>query len=64
MWLNSSRVHQLLGFGESTEILRWLSQRRDQEAAPCQGHADLHDRLASEMDAFRALLDLLLSEKG
>src|SRR2546423_14424061 len=32
--LSSSRVHQLLGSEESREILRWLSQRRDQEAAP------------------------------
>ena len=34
--LSSSRVHQLLGSEESREVPRWLSQRRDQEAAPTQ----------------------------
>src|SRR3982751_2658728 len=51
--LSSSRVHQLLGSDESREIPRWLSQRRDQEAAPSQGRPDLQARLASEMDALR-----------
>ena len=51
--LSSSRVHQLLGSEESREIPRWLSQRRDQEAAPSQGHPDLQARLAGEMDALR-----------
>jgi AraC-like DNA-binding protein len=51
--LSSSRVHQLLGSEESREIPRWLSQRRDREAAPSQGHPDLQARLASEMDALR-----------
>jgi hypothetical protein len=48
--LSSSRVHQLLGSEESREIPRWLSQRRDQEAAPSKGQPDL---LAGEMDALR-----------
>src|SRR5437764_14334959 len=39
--LSSSRVHQLLGSEESRDIPRWLSQRRDREAAPSQGHSDL-----------------------
>jgi AraC-like DNA-binding protein len=39
--LSSSRVHQLLGSEESREIPRWLSQRREREAAPSQGHPDL-----------------------
>src|SRR4051794_41431794 len=34
--LSSSRVHQLLGSEESREIPRWLSQRRDREAASSQ----------------------------
>jgi hypothetical protein len=51
--LNSSRVHQLLGSEESREIPRWLSQRRDQEAAPFQGHPDLQAVLAGELDALR-----------
>src|SRR5437763_5865436 len=51
--LSSSRVHQLLGSDESREIPRWLSQRRDPEAAPSQGHRDLQARLAGEMDALR-----------
>src|SRR4051812_26613878 len=51
--LSSSRVHQLLGADESREIPRWLSQRRDQEAAPSQGRPDLQARLAGEMDALR-----------
>src|SRR3954453_2357271 len=51
--LSSSRVHQLLGSEESREIPRWLSQRRDQEAAPSEGHPDLQARLAGEMDALR-----------
>ena len=51
--LSSSRVHQLLGSEESRKIPRWLSQRRDQEAAPSQGHPDLRARLAGEMDALR-----------
>jgi IclR helix-turn-helix domain len=51
--LSSSRVHQLLGSDESREIPRRLSQRRDQEAAPSQGHPDLQARLAGEMDALR-----------
>jgi hypothetical protein len=51
--LSSSRVHQLLGSDESREIPRWLSQRRDQEVAPSQGHPDLQARLAGEMDALR-----------
>jgi len=51
--LSSSRVHQLLGSEESREIPRWLSQRRDQEAVPSQGHSDLQARIAGEMDALR-----------
>src|SRR4051812_34009642 len=51
--LSSSRVHQLLGSEESREIPRWLSQRRDEEAAPSRGHRDLRARLAGEMDALR-----------
>jgi hypothetical protein len=51
--LSSSRVHQLLGSEESREIPRWLSQRRDQEAAPSQGLPDLQARLAGEMEALR-----------
>src|SRR3954465_12134101 len=51
--LSSSRVHQLLGSEEAREIPRWLSQQRDQEAAPPQGHPDLQARLAGEMDALR-----------
>src|SRR3954463_6476275 len=51
--LSSSRVHQLLGSEESREIPRWLSQRREQEAAPTLGHPDLQARLAGEMDALR-----------
>src|SRR5437764_5227888 len=51
--LSSSRVHQLLGSDESREIPRWLSQRRDQEAASSQGRPDLQPRLAGEMDALR-----------
>src|SRR5206468_9417262 len=35
------------------EIPRWLSRRRDQEAAPSQGHPGLRARLACEMDALR-----------
>jgi AraC-like DNA-binding protein len=38
--LSSSRVHQLLGSEESREIPRWLSQRRDREAAPSQDYSD------------------------
>ena len=51
--ISSSRVHQLLGSEESREIPRWLSQRRDQEAAPSKGHPNLRARLAGEMDALR-----------
>src|SRR3954471_24292559 len=51
--LSSSRVHQLLGSEESREIPRWLSRRRDQEAAPSRGHAGLRARLAGEIDALR-----------
>src|SRR3954468_22480446 len=51
--LSSSRAHQLLGSDEAREVPRWLSQRRDQEAAPTQGHPDLQARLAGEMDALR-----------
>src|SRR5438034_3939575 len=51
--LSSSRVQQLLGSEESREIPRWLSQRRDQEAAPSKGHSNLRARLAGEMDALR-----------
>src|SRR5947207_5060975 len=51
--LSPSRVHQLLGSEEAREIPRWLSQRRDQEAAPTQGHPDLQALLAGEMDALR-----------
>src|SRR3954468_20791281 len=51
--LSSSRVHQLVGSDESREIPRWLSQRRDQEAAHSQGRPDLQARLAGEMDALR-----------
>src|SRR3954452_16208620 len=43
--LSSSRVHQLLGSEESSELPRWLTQRRDQEAAASQGHPDLRARL-------------------
>src|SRR4051795_8833944 len=50
---SSSRVHQLLGSDEAREIPRWLSQRRDQEAAPSQGRPDLQSRLAGEIDALR-----------
>ena len=51
--LSSSRVHQLLGSKESREIPRWLSQRRDQEAARSKGHPDLQARLANEIDVLR-----------
>src|SRR3954454_15545480 len=57
--LSSSRVHQLLGLDESREIRRWLSQRRDQEAAPSQGRPDLQARLAGEMDALRRCCEWL-----
>src|SRR4029077_8333513 len=32
---------------------RWLSQRRDREAAPSRGRPDFQARLAGEMDALR-----------
>src|SRR3954449_8694794 len=51
--LSSSRVHQLLGSEESREIPRWLSQQREQEAAPSKGHAGLRARLAGKTDALR-----------
>src|SRR3954452_23948141 len=51
--LSSSRVHQLLGSEEAQEIPRWLSQRREQEAAPSKGHAGLQTRLAGELEALR-----------
>ena len=59
--LSSSRVHQLLGSEESREIPRWLSQRRDQEAAPSNSkdHLDLQTCIAGEMDALRRCRDWL-----
>src|SRR4051794_30100035 len=51
--LSPSRVHQLLGSEGSREIPRWLSQRRDPEAAPSRGRPDLQARLAGEFDALR-----------
>src|SRR3954462_9099870 len=51
--LSSSRVHQLLGSEESREIPRWLSQQREQEAAPSKGQAGLQARLADELGALR-----------
>jgi hypothetical protein len=51
--LSSSRVHQLLGSDETREIPRWLSQQRDQEAAPSKGHSHLRAHLADELDALR-----------
>ena len=57
--LSSSRVHQLLGSDEAREIPRWLSQRRDQEAAPSQGRPDLRAHLAGELDALRRCCEWL-----
>ena len=57
--LSSSRVHQLLGSDEARETPRWLSQRRDQEAAPSQGRPDLRARLAGELDALRRCCEWL-----
>ena len=57
--LSSSRVHQLLGSDEAREIPRWLSQRRDQEAAPSRGRPDLRARLAGERDALRRYCEWL-----
>src|SRR5262249_18264433 len=57
--LSSSRVHQLLGSDEARAIPRWLSQRRDQEAAPSQGRPDLRARLAGELDALRRCCEWL-----
>ena len=51
--LSSSRVHQLLGSDEAREIPRWLSQRRDQEAAPSRVTPDAPARLAGELEALR-----------
>src|SRR5437588_6193304 len=55
--LSSSRVHQLLGSEESRELPRWLSQQREQEADPTEGHAGLRTRLAGEMDMLRRCRD-------
>jgi hypothetical protein len=63
--LSSSRVHQLLGSQECREIPRWLSQRREQEAAPPKGHAGLRARLAGEVDALRRCREWLVRlERG
>jgi AraC-like DNA-binding protein len=51
--LSSSRVHQLLGSEESREIPRWLSQQREQEAAPSKDHPNLRARLAGELESLR-----------
>jgi len=48
--LSSSRVHQVLSSQESRETPRWLSQRRDQQAARSQGHSGHQAHLAGEMD--------------
>ena len=57
--LSSSRVHQLLGSDEARETPRWLSQRRDQQAAPSRGRPDLRARLAGELDALRRCCEWL-----
>ena len=57
--LSSSRVHQLLGSDEARETPRWLSQRRDQQAAPSRGRPDLRARLVGELDALRRCCEWL-----
>ena len=62
--LSSSRVHQLLGSDEARETPRWLSQRRDQQAAPSRGRPDLRARLAGELDALRRCCEWLERLEG